>query len=387
MTTKPCFLLTLLGGLWLGGAAQAQDLQLSYIFQPIERPPVLSNLDPVPDDEGQAGAHLGTSDNATTGKFLGQSHSLSLFKMARDGTLTPVSGPLSAPSDLVVMDAPAPALLEYADQNQGALIVNARAPDMALRGSDCRANVFHTRPSLAMRTDALAQFLLLRRWDQLALIQGQRAPDLAYGAALRASLTKFGLELSASKDWISDADLRRSAASEVPPFTQSLGRYDALLVADETGDFARYLPYNTWEPRPIMGSEGLVPTAWSRVVESWGGAQLQSRFEELAGRDMRAVDYAAWAAVRAIGEAATRTKASDPATLRAFMLSDGFELAGFKGRKLSFRAWNGQLRQPIPLVTARAVVANAPLPGFLHQRTELDTLGVDAPESACRAFD
>jgi ABC transporter substrate binding protein (PQQ-dependent alcohol dehydrogenase system) len=123
------------------------------------------------------------------------------------------------------------------------------------------------------------------------------------------------------------------------------------------------------------------------VVEQWGAAQLQSRFAEAAGRDMHAQDYAAWAAMRAIGEAVTRTGASDAASLRAFLLSPEFELAGFKGRPMTFRGWNGQLRQPMPLVSRGALVAQAPFEGFMHRHTELDTLGIDAPETACTAFD
>ena len=150
-------------------------------------------------------------------------------------------------------------------------------------------------------------------------------------------------------------------------------------------DFARYIAYNTWTPRPIAGSEGLRPVSWAPVVEQWGAAQLHSRFHELAGRDMTPRDYASWAAVRAIGEAVTRTKSADPTTIRAYLLSDKFELAGFKGRKLTFRDWNGQLRQPVHLVHPRAQAAMAPLEGFLHQSNELDTLGLDRPESACDA--
>ena len=97
-------------------------------------------------------------------------------------------------------------------------------------------------------------------------------------------------------------------------------------------------------------------------------------------------DYAAWAAYRSLGEAVTRTKSGDSEVLREYILSDEFELAGFKGRAMNFRDWNGQLRQPIPLVTDRAVVAMALLEGFLHQRTELDTLGIDLAESRCPAF-
>ena len=154
-------------------------------------------------------------------------------------------------------------------------------------------------------------------------------------------------------------------------------------MADEANDFARYVMYNTWDPRPIAGSEGIVPAAWHASVEQHGAAQLQSRFFDHAGRSMRAVDWAAWAAVRTIGEAVTRTNAADPATLRDFILSDAFELGGFKGRKLSYRPWNGQLRQPIPLAHPRALIALAPVEGFLHRVNELDTLGLDEPESGC----
>ena len=121
-------------------------------------------------------------------------------------------------------------------------------------------------------------------------------------------------------------------------------------------------------------------------MEQWGAVQLQNRFEDHAGRNMRSKDYAAWAAVRALGEAVTRTASDDPNVLRAYMLSDEFELAAFKGRPLSFRSWNGQLRQPIPVVHPSAVVAVAPLEGFLHPTSELDTLGLDAPQSRCTAF-
>ena len=393
-----CFA-TMLGGICVIAAliaspvaspAQAQDIaaDISYIRQITERPATLSNLDPIPEDEGIAGAKVGNDDNAGTGRFLGHRYSLSVFDLDVAGGLTPVSGPQEQPGNLILIDAPASSILAFADrpESAGRVILNVRSPDAALRDGNCRANLLHTIPSNAMRTDALAQFLLLRRWNDLVMIQGRHPADRAFAAAINTSARKFGLKVKETKDWIADADLRRTASTEMPVFTQGLPRHDILIVADETDDFARYLPYNTWLPRPIAGSEGISPVAWSPAVESWGAAQLQARFTDSAGRPMRPVDYAAWAAMRTIGEAVTRTSSADAATLRAYILSDAFELAGFKGRKLSYRNWNGQMRQTIHLVHPRAVVANAPLPGFLHQRTELDTLGLDAPESACTLF-
>jgi len=369
--------------------AQGVMADLSYVRQTIERPATLSNLDPVPQDEGLAGAILGNNDNAGTGKFLNHSYSLSVFDLDAVGGLTPVSGPLQHPGELILIDAPSQSILNFVDRPENAdrLILNIRSSDVALRDKDCRANLLHTVPSYAMRSDALAQFLLLRRWDDLVMIRGRHPADHDFTAAIEASAHKFGLKIKETKDWVTDADLRRTAASELPLFTQSLPRHDVLIVADETDDFARYIPFNTWLPRPIAGSEGITPVAWSPAVESWGAAQLQARFTQTAQRPMRPVDYAAWAASRTLGEAVTRTNTANAEALRAYILGDSFELAGFKGRKLSFRKWNGQMRQVIHLVHPRAVVANAPLPGFLHQRTELDTLGLDAPESGCSRFE
>ena len=159
-----------------------------------------------------------------------------------------------------------------------------------------------------------------------------------------------------------------------------------LLLADESDDFGRYVEHNTWLPRPIAGSEGLEGFGWTPVLEQWGAVQLQNRFRDHAERGMQSRDYAAWSAIRAVGEAVTRTGSADPAALRAYMLSDAFQLDGFKGRALTFRHWNGQMRQPIAVANGRALVTLAPVEGFLHQRNETDSLGMDEPESTCTAF-
>lgn len=364
------------------------EIPVVYLRQEVAAPPVLSNLDPIPEDRGIAGAQLGLADNLTTGKFMGHAYTLDVITVPQDGDLAGAAIDALGRTPLIILDAPAGDVLAIADLPQAAdaLLFNAAAPEPDLRGAECRVNLLHTLPSLDMRSDALMQFLQTRRWDDLVLVAGTRAADRAFADALEASAAKFGLRIRDRKDWAFDADMRRNAAQEVPLFTQDFGSYDVLLIADETRDFGRYIAYNHWAPRPVAGSEGLEPVTWAPVVEQWGAAQLQSRFAEAAGREMSGRDYAAWAAMRAIGEAVARTGSGDAAALRAFMLSDEFELAGFKGRPLSFRPWNGQLRQPIPLVTRSALVAQAPLEGFLHPVTELDTLGADQPETTCTAF-
>jgi ABC transporter substrate binding protein (PQQ-dependent alcohol dehydrogenase system) len=236
-----------------------------------------------------------------------------------------------------------------------------------------------------MRSDAFMQFLVKKKWDDIHLLEGNSDEDAAFAQALRRSAKKYQLKFKQESKWLLDGDLRRQAAAEVSLLTQKFGDYDVLFVADEWNDFARYIRYNTWKPRPIFGGDGLQSLGWSEVFEQWGSAQLQSRFTSSAKRSMQSVDYAAWIALRAIDEANLKTKFATLAEQKTYLLGDA-ELAGFKGRPLSFRTWNGQLRQPIGLAHQSALVAMAPLEGFLHSRNELDGLGYDKGESNCKAF-
>jgi ABC transporter substrate binding protein (PQQ-dependent alcohol dehydrogenase system) len=235
-----------------------------------------------------------------------------------------------------------------------------------------------------MLADALMQFAARRHWSRLFLVQGTTPEDLGWAEALRHSARKFGQRIVGEKRFGTDgADLRDTAAAEMPVLTQG-AEYEMVLVADAWKDFARFVPYNTWLPRPVAGDAGLEPVAWSPAAEQWGATQLQNRFERQAGRPMTGQDWAAWAAVRAVAQAAATIGSADAPKVGEALRAPGFSFAGFKGRPLSFRPWDGQLRQPIQLAMPGAVVAVAPLEGFLHRRTELDTLGPDEPETACR---
>lgn len=364
------------------------EVPILYLRQEVELPPVLSNLDPVPEDLGLAGAEVALKDNQTTGGFLGHDYRLEIVSVAPGGDLLAATKPALAAAGLVLVEGSAADVLAVADlpEAAGKLLFNVASGAAGLRSAECRANVLHTFPEDAARTDALMQVLLAKQWTDLALIIGPKPGDQAYADALRQSAAKFGLTITGEKAWSFDTDLRRAATTELPPFTQDLPDHDVLLVADETDDFGRYVEHNTWLPRPVAGSEGLEAFGWTPVLEQWGAVQLQNRFEKQAERSMQSRDYAAWTAIRAIGEAVTRTNSADPAVLRAYLLGDAFQLDGFKGRALTFRGWNGQMRQPIAVANARALVTLAPVEGFLHQRNETDSLGMDEPESACKAF-
>jgi ABC transporter substrate binding protein (PQQ-dependent alcohol dehydrogenase system) len=99
---------------------------------------------------------------------------------------------------------------------------------------------------------------------------------------------------------------------------------------------------------------------------------------------MTALDMQAWTAARMIGEAVGRVQSADPKTILDFIKGPDFALAAFKGRKLTVRDWDLQLRQPILLADGRVIVSVSPQEGFLHQYSELDTLGIDRPETKCQ---
>lgn len=369
----------------LPAQAEGLNVRIGYVQWIPDQGPVLSNVIPEPEDSGLRGAQLAIEDNRTTGKFLGQEYSLESLVADSEAAATAAFEAMQSDGiDLFVINAPASTLeMLVSKSGDNTLLFNAGAKEDSLRATECHANLLHTLPSYSMLTDALGQWLNQRRWKEVFLITGPTSADKGWANAFRRSAKRFGLEIVEDKPWTFNADLRRTASKELPLFTQA-DDYDAVVVADVRGDFGEYVPFNTWLPRPVVGTQGMTPVTWHRVVESWGAAQLQSRFQELAGRHMNGEDYAAWAAVRSIGTAVTRLNATDASDIRAFLFSDRFQLAAFKGRKLTYRGWNGQLRQPVPLVHPRGLVARAPFEGFLHPRTTMDTLGFDQPESDCR---
>ena len=383
-------LLTVLPALAL---AKPTDVTIGYLELSVPDAPLLSNVLPPPEDNGEQGAILGIADNNQGARFLGLNYVLKSLRSESLDTLIQQSEQWHEQGvRYLIANLPAPALEQLSRSWQGKpmLIMNAGSADNALRTTQCLSNVLHTLPSRAMLTDALGQWLIHRRLGRWLIIEGQQTEDKAYADSVRRTAKRYGARIVDEKTWTFESDLRRSAQTEVPLFTKTR-EYDAVVVADERGDFGEFIPFNTWYPRPVTGTQGLTPTAWHRVVEQWGAAQLQSRFDKQTGRWMTDVDYAAWAAVRSIGEAiASQAPAQfpklandDPSPLMHYLLSEDFQLAGFKGRKLTYRPWNGQLRQPIALVHPRALVSQSPQQGYLHPHTDLDTLGFDRPESRC----
>jgi ABC transporter substrate binding protein (PQQ-dependent alcohol dehydrogenase system) len=345
-------------------------------------------------DNGRAGAEVAIVDINTTGRFMNQTFALETIEVrAGDDPVAAVKTLMAKGIRFLITDSPAADVLKLADAAapHGMTIFNAGAHDDALRDENCRSNVIHTAPSFNMLTDGLAQYLIWKRWSHWVLVYGEHPQDLLLAAAYRRSATIFGAHLVAERQYKGQAGSRETDSGlielqqQLPVFTQNLPNYDVLVCADTQSVFADYLPYRTWDARPVAGSAGLMPTSWDPNSLEFGGKQMQDRFIRHAHRFMTALDMNAWVAVRMIGTAASYAQSLEPDKIMAYMRGPDFQLGAYRGLSLSVRDWNGQVRLAILLSdSGRTVVSMSPQPGFLHQRTVLDTLGTDQPETKCK---
>jgi ABC transporter substrate binding protein (PQQ-dependent alcohol dehydrogenase system) len=377
------------------GAQQAEPapVMIGHLRLGVPRTIPISLLDrPAPDD-GVAGARLAIDDNNTTGAFTKQKFELVDAAVNDPQQASDALGKFAAEGvHFVVTDLPAEMLLPVADAAAKAdiLVFNAGAPDDVLRGEECRGNVIHVTPSRAMLADALAQYLVWKKWTRWFLIVGSHEADQDDAAAVKRAAGRFGAKVVEERVYKDTGGARTTDTGTVqvqrimPVFTQEAPEHDVVWTADESDVFGAYTPYRTWSPRPVVGSSGLKAASWFPAHDQWAGIQMQNRFERTFKRLMTAKDMDSWTAVRMIGEAATRANSTDPAKMTAFIKSKDFSVAAFKGQKLTIRDWDLQLRQPILLGDGQTVVSVSPQEGFLHQTSELDTLGYDRPETKCR---
>lgn len=372
----------------------AETVTLGYLTQvSLDELEPLSVLDRVSEEEGRQGAYLAVRDNNATGQFLGQKFKMTEAVVSHDGeVLKGLDDLIEQGADWILSDLPQEALEKVlnAPVLGGRMVFNVSAPDNDLRGDACHTNLYHTTPSRRMLADALAQFLAFKKWDRWALVYGNTDEDRLLAEAYRESAQRYGHNIVGEKMWPHDPMARRAEGGfhaiqrEIPVFMQDFDEHDVVIIADENDYFGEYFPNQGWLARPVAGTQGLVATAWHRAHESWGGVQLQRRFEKYAGRWMTPQDFAAWLAVRSLGEAAARTGSVSQSKMIDYMLSEEFELAGYLGLPVSYRPWNHQMRQPILVTGPRMVASVSPQEGYLHPHSLLDTLGADEGESACR---
>jgi ABC transporter substrate binding protein (PQQ-dependent alcohol dehydrogenase system) len=384
-----CVVIALSGA---GLSDQPLEIKIGYLRQAPSRIKI-SLIDVPAGNDGLAGAQLAIEDDNTTGRFLNQHYSLVETLLGEgDDPVAAMNALADQGASFIVTSLDADRLLKVADAGKarGEMLINASALDERLREKDCRANVIHVAPTRSMLADALAQYLVWKKWSRWMLLTGSHEKDALFAEALRHAATRFGAKIVEQREFKDSGGARRTDSGvteiqrQMPIATQGAPEHDVLVAADESEVFAGYLPYRTWDARPVVGSAGLVPNTWNAAFDQWGAVQLQNRFIKAFQRSMTASDMQVWTAVRMIGEAAARTNSSDAGKMQAYIKSPEFSVAAFKGQKLTIRDWNLQLRQPILLFDGRNTVSVSPQEGFLHQSSALDTLGLDRPETKCK---
>ena len=368
-----------------------RDIRIVYVDRaddPFYDPPVqtdgvirVANKPPI------AGAELGLKDVSTLGRAANVHFILEHHSVPADGDVS---------SDIASLAAthPAMVLLDLAHDDivtaakavpVGALaLINIRDTSDDLRRTLCGTALFHTIPSQSAYSDALAQMMVRKNWKRILTLFGPEPEDQELAKIFATSAKKFGAKIVDTKPFIAGNDPRKREENSTALMTGD-SDYDVIYVADTTGDFGRFVEFRQIKPRPIIGSEGLEASAWHRAAERYGAPQVNHRFERDAGRPMSDMDWSAWVAVKALAEAVAREKAMTGPAISAALLSGKIDIEMTKGIPGSFRAWDHQLRQPIMLHTADAVIAMAPIEGFLHENSILDTLGLSDRDTNCKA--
>jgi len=372
---------------------------IGYLREIPDHPRPASRMDIEPDNAGSAGAKMAIDENNAGGQFTGDLYSLDTKTVASpDAAIEALQNFYESGHHFIVVDGSADTLLKLSDWAKGKdlLLFNVRATDVSLRQENCRANVMHVVPDRYMLADALAQYLVTQKWTNWLLVNGSTPADLAYVEAIRRAAQRFGANIVDQREYKDVSGGRRDDVGVIPPGKQASADsnfaagpdYQVIIVADEDQLFGPYMPYRAGgEPRPVAGTTGLVATTWSPGHEKWGATQANNHFQKDYKRLMLPIDYQAYVAARTVGEAVTRNHGAPFDTVAAFVHGKDLQLAPFKGIKQQYRPWDGQFRQPILIATDKVPVSMSPQRGFPHAShpdVEMDTLGIDEPESKCK---
>ena len=372
----------------VAGAAAAKDLRIGYLsladdpryvqdwgYARLIVPPPIHTVD---------GARMAVSDLAFVAEAVNLNPVLDARASGPDGLAASLQAMVADGAVVVVLDLPA-AMVEVVAKAAADLpvtLINATAPEDRLRTA-CYPNMLHSGPSLRMTMDSYVQYLRAMNWLKVLVLVGEDPSDQGLADAFASSAERLRLEIVDSRTFTLAANPAAREGNNVRLLTSGLD-YDVVFVADTRGEFGRYIPYATQLPRPVIGSAGLTAQAWHWAMERDGATQVSSRFDKMTnGRKMSSADWSVWVAVKSVIAAYSKVQGEDQAAVLAYLKSPKFRLDGSKGVTLNYRSWDGQLRMPILLSTWDAVIAIAPVEGYLHPDTTLDTLGADQAEFVC----
>src|SRR5262245_25601548 len=375
-------------------AAQTKPMRIYYLGKEYEEPLPLSYAEKPIIDKGIQGARLMLKEANQAGALVGSSFELVEAIVPEGGDVVAKAKNILKNGDaFIIADLEPTDLIAVADlpEAKNSVLMNIRSSATSLRQEQCRANVFHVIPDYAMRADALAQYLIWKKWPRWFVIRRDTPQDKDYLAQVKRAALRFGGKVVEDKIYDLPPGARnldsghQQIQAQIPMETETAPEHDVVWVINSDDDFGDYLLYRTYLPRPVVGTQGLQATAWDKSYTESGAMHFQNAIPRIAKRQPVERDYTAWLGFRALADSAMKSGKSTPAEIKAYMLSDQFKLEGFKGQAMSFRTWDHQMRQPIVLGGGtRVPVSTSPQEGFLHPTNVTDTLGFDKPETKCK---
>ncbi|HEX2447826.1 MAG TPA: ABC transporter substrate-binding protein [Methyloceanibacter sp.] len=371
-----------------------KNMRVVYLGKQYEEPLPLSYAEKPIEDKGIQGARLMLKEANQAGNFVGHSFELEEAIVPGDADVVAKAKEVLGKGErFIIADLEPADLLAVADlpEAKDAMIMNIRSSATSLRQEQCRINVFHVIPDYAMRADALAQYLIWKKWPRWFIIRRDSPQDQDYLAMVKRSAGRFGGKVVEDHVYALPPGARnldsghQQIQAQIPMETESAPDHDVVWVINSEDDFGDYLLYRTYLPRPVVGTQGLQAVAWDKSYTESGAMHFQNAIPRIAKRPPVERDYTAWLGFRALADSAMKSGKTTPQEVKAYMLSDQFKLEGFKGQAMSFRTWDHQMRQPIVLGGGtRVPVSTSPQEGFLHPTNVTDTLGFDQPETKCK---
>ena len=271
MIKKTCWIIIIAGLLSLESVFAAAKTTLVIGYAELESDPRYHNqklyagIEFKPRGRPWPGAEVGLRDSKIVGRALGVKFRLEKVSGENSAELASEINRLYKEQNVgfFIVDAPAETLVTVTKETHGKklLLFNVSEPADELRESDCNSQLMHTIPSYAMLADGLAQYLVSKRWKDILLLEGILPSDHSLARAFRRAAKKFGLKITAEKEFILSNNPRQREQNNISLLTTH--KSDVILIIDTDGEFGRYVPFQTVHPRPVIGTEGLVASSWA----------------------------------------------------------------------------------------------------------------------------
>jgi ABC-type branched-subunit amino acid transport system substrate-binding protein len=332
--------------------AGSADLKIALLLPPGPRAPSILR-----------GAKLGITEADSLAQMFGKKIDLALPSVPGPERLASVASRLVKEGVSVLVgggDEPAAEALREVAREGKALFFNVGCASDRLRTERCDRHTFHLHASVQMHIGAAGFWLIeekrLRRWAVLTEFDEVRRAVVALAEARGATVVDGAQAGSGTADWREALERLRAATPEALWIGLRAGNVPGFLQQYDQAGLAAELVGITPDAVGLPKLEGAAPSGvwpvmWHHTLEKYSARDLNGRYRRRFGERLDGASWSAWAALKLIGEAVLRAGTTPQALLEYLESDPPFD--GHKGRPLTFRKSDHQLRQPMFLAQTR----------------------------------